>query len=157
MLRRIVIGQLCLFALLVVAPSSGRADDYPSRPIHLIVTSPAGSLVDVIGRLVAQGLSERLGQPIVVDNRPGAMTQLGTDVLVHADPDGYTLMIGPSELAILPFEKKGYPYDPTKDITPIALMKAWTDSDPAAAKRAFDAMMQMKKIDVAAIEAARRG
>ena len=127
MLRRIVIGRLCLFALLVFAPSYGRADDYPSRPIHLIVTSPAGSLVDVIGRLVAQGLSERLGQPIVVDNRPGAMTQLGTDVLVHADPDGYTLMIGPSELAILPFEKKGYPYDPTKDITPVALMTtSWT-------------------------------
>ena len=119
--------QLCLVALFVVAPSRGRADDYPSRPIHLIVTSPAGSLVDVIGRLVAQGLGERLGQPVVVDNRPGAMTQLGTDVLVHADPDGYTLMIGPSELAILPFEKKGYPYDPTKDITPIALMTtSWT-------------------------------
>ncbi|MFZ3226294.1 MAG: tripartite tricarboxylate transporter substrate binding protein [Xanthobacteraceae bacterium] len=127
MLRRIVVGQLCLFALLVFAPGHGRADDYPSRPIHLIVTSPAGSLVDVIGRLVAQGLSERLGQPIVVDNRPGAMTQLGTDVLVHADPDGYTLMIGPSELAILPFEKKGYPYDPTKDVTPVALMTtSWT-------------------------------
>ncbi|MGB6344695.1 MAG: tripartite tricarboxylate transporter substrate-binding protein, partial [Xanthobacteraceae bacterium] len=127
MLRRILIVQLCLVALFVVAPSRGRADDYPSRPIHLIVTSPAGSLVDVIGRLVAQGLGERLGQPVVVDNRPGAMTQLGTDVLVHADPDGYTLMIGPSELAILPFEKKGYPYDPTKDITPIALMTtSWT-------------------------------
>ena len=93
----------------------------------MIVTSPAGSLVDVIGRLVGQGLSERLGQPVVVDNRPGAMTQLGTEVLVHADPDGYTLMIGPAELTILPFEKKGYPYDPTKDITPIALMTtSWT-------------------------------
>ena len=75
------------------------ADDYPSRPIHLIITSPAGSLVDVIGRLYAEPWSERLGQPVVVDNRSGGMTQLGTDVLVHADPDGYTLMIGPSELA----------------------------------------------------------
>ena len=127
MLRRTVIGHLCLLALLVFSPRHGRADDYPSRPVHLIITSPAGSLIDVLGRLYAQELSARLGQPVVVDNRPGAMTQLGTDVLVHAEPDGYTLMIGPSELAIMPFEKKNYPYDPTKDITPIALITtSWT-------------------------------
>ena len=75
----------------------------------MIVTSPAGSLVDVIGRLVGQGLSERLGQPVVVDNRPGAMTQLGTDVLVHADPDGYTLMIGPAELTICRSRRRAIP------------------------------------------------
>lgn len=127
MLRRIVIGHLCLLALLVFAPGRGRAADYPSRPIHLIITSPAGSLIDVLGRLYAQEMSAKLGQPVVVDNRPGAMTQLGTDVLVHADPDGYTLMIGPSELAILPFEKKNYPFDPRRDITPVALITtSWT-------------------------------
>ena len=125
--RRRLIGCLCLAALLLAAPLCARAGDYPSRPIHLIVTSPAGSLVDVIGRLVAEGLSERLGQPVVVDNRPGAMSQLGTDVLLHADPDGYTLMIGPAELTMLPSLKKNYPYDPTRDIAPVALVTtSWT-------------------------------
>ena len=127
MLRRWSLAYFCLVAWLVLAPFCARADDYPSRPIHLIITTPAGSLIDVLGRLYAQEMSARLGQPVVVDNRPGAMTLLGTQDLVRADPDGYTLMIGPSELTILPFEKKNYPYDPTKDITPVALVTtSWT-------------------------------
>ena len=130
MKRRKAAGLLCVALAvlsLVVVPRAAVADDYPSRPIHLIITSPAGSLVDVIGRLVAEGLSSRLGQPVVVDNRPGGMTQLGTDLLVRADPDGYTLMIGPNELAMLPFLKKNYPYDPTRDIVPVALVTtSWT-------------------------------
>ncbi len=127
--RRKAIGLLCLAAALVLllAPRAAAADDYPTRPIHLIITTPAGSLVDVLGRLLAEGLGQRLGQPIVVDNRPGGMTQLGTDVLLHADPDGYTLMIGPSELTMLPFLKKNYPYDPTRDVVPVALVTtSWT-------------------------------
>jgi tripartite-type tricarboxylate transporter receptor subunit TctC len=114
-------------ALTLCAPHLARADDYPSRPIHLLVTSPAGSLVDVIGRVVAEGLNARLGQPVVVDNRPGGMTQLGTDVLVHAEPDGYTLMLGPNELTMLPFLKKAYPFDPTRDVVPVSLVTtSWT-------------------------------
>src|ERR1700685_3889098 len=123
----VIIGRLFLFALFILAPLRGYADDYPSRPIHLIVTSPAGSLVDVLGRLYAEDMSARLGQPIVVDNKAGAMTQVGTDVLTHADPDGYTLMIGPSELVMLPFLKKNYRYEPNKDYTPVALVtSSWT-------------------------------
>jgi len=127
--RRNTIGLLCAAAALMLlgGPRSACAEDYPSRPIHLIVTSPAGSLVDVLGRLYAGEMSARLGQPIVVDNRSGAMTQVGTDVLTHADADGYTLMIGPNELTMLPFLKKDYRYDPTRDITPVALItRSWT-------------------------------
>jgi tripartite-type tricarboxylate transporter receptor subunit TctC len=113
--------------IFVGAPHSAHGDDYPSRPIHLIVTSPPGSLVDVFGRLYAEEMSVRLGQPIVVDNRVGAMTQVGTEVLTRADPDGYTLMIGPSELVMLPFLKKNYPIDPVRDIKPVALIgTSWT-------------------------------
>jgi tripartite-type tricarboxylate transporter receptor subunit TctC len=127
MSRRIIIGQLLFAALLALAPLGARADDYPSRPIHLIVTSPAGSLVDVLGRLYAEAMSARLGQPVVIDNRSGGMTMLGTDVLSHADPDGYTLMLGPSELTMLPFLKKDYHYQAGKDYTPVALITtSWT-------------------------------
>jgi tripartite-type tricarboxylate transporter receptor subunit TctC len=127
--RTTAIRWLCVAAALIFigAPHLARSDEYPSRLIHLIVTSPAGSLVDVLGRLYAEEMSARLGQPIVVDNKAGAMTQVGTDVLTHADPDGYTLMIGPSELVMLPFLKKNYPFDPTRDIKPVALVTtSWT-------------------------------
>jgi len=113
--------------VLLLSSAPGRAQDYPTRPIRLIITTPAGSLVDVLGRLLAQDMSERLGQPIVIDNRPGAMTQIGADTLNRAPPDGYTLMIGTSEATMLPFLKKSYRYDPVKDFTPIALVaSSWT-------------------------------
>jgi tripartite-type tricarboxylate transporter receptor subunit TctC len=103
------------------------ADDYPARPIHLVVTTPAGSLVDVLGRMFADDLGQRLGQNLVVDNRPGGMTQIGVEALTHAASDGYTLMIGTSEMAMLPFLKKTYRYDPNKDFTPLALLAtSWT-------------------------------
>jgi len=127
--RRKAIALLCIAAalMLLLAPRSAAADDYPSRPIHLIITTPAGSLVDVLGRLFAEEIGSRIGQPIVVDNRPGAMTQVGTEALLRAVPDGYTLMMGTSELTMLPFLKKGYRYDPTRDIVPIALVTtSWT-------------------------------
>src|SRR5262249_57299213 len=104
---------------------SVRAQDYPARPIRLIITSPAGSLVDVLGRLIADELGTRLGQTVVIDNRPGAMTQVGSDALNRAPADG--LMIGTSEMSMLPALKKGYRYDPLKDFTPVALVAtSWT-------------------------------
>lgn len=124
---RAVLALLAVVVCAGFAPSRAHAETYPSRPIHLIITSPAGSLTDVLGRLYAQEMSTRLGQPVVVDNRPGAMTQVGTDYLTHAEPDGYTLMLGANELTMLPFEKKNYRYDPTRDITPVALITtSWT-------------------------------
>src|SRR5262249_39530364 len=116
-----------LLASLLFVPAAARAQDYPARPIRLIITSPAGSLVDVLGRLLADDLGTRLGQSIVVDNRSGAMTQVGSEALSRSAADGYTLMIGTSELTMLPFLKKGYRYDPLKDLTPIALFaSSWT-------------------------------
>jgi tripartite-type tricarboxylate transporter receptor subunit TctC len=122
------LGSLGLAVVSLLFMSAlGGAQDYPSRPIRLIITTPAGSLVDVLGRLVAEDLGPRLGQTIVVDNRPGAMTQVGSDALSRAPADGYTLMIGTSELTMLPFLKKGYRYDPLKDFTPVALVAtSWT-------------------------------
>jgi tripartite-type tricarboxylate transporter receptor subunit TctC len=122
------LGCLLLAAAsFLLVPGSAPAQDYPSRPIRLIITSPAGSLVDVLGRLIADELGTRLGQTIVVDNRPGAMTQVGADAINRAPADGYTLMIGTSEMTMLPALRKGYRYDPLKDFTPIALVAtSWT-------------------------------
>ena len=69
-----------------------RADTYPSRPVHIVVGFAAGGATDVVARLIGQWLSERLGQPFIIDNRPGATTNIAAEMVVHSPPDGYTLM-----------------------------------------------------------------
>jgi tripartite-type tricarboxylate transporter receptor subunit TctC len=105
------------------APSSAQAQDYPTRQITLIAPWPAGGAVDALCRTLAPGLTERLGKPVVVENRPGAGSVIGTAAGAKAAPDGYTLVMGGSgSLAIGATLYKSIPYDPTKDFAPIALI-----------------------------------
>src|ERR1700675_4694353 len=71
---------------------TARAENYPTRPVHLILGYAPGNAPDIVGRLMGQWLSERLGQPCVIDNRPGAGSNIGTELVVRAPPDGYTLL-----------------------------------------------------------------
>ncbi len=87
-------------AALPVTPRLARAESYPSRPVKLIVTVPAGGSPDIIGRLIAQWLSDRLGQAFVVENKPGASTNIGTELALKAAPDGGTLLLAMSSNAI---------------------------------------------------------
>src|SRR5262245_12776718 len=92
------------------------AQRYPTRQITLIAPWPAGGAVDAVCRILAPSLSDRLGKPIVVENRPGAGSVIGTAAGAKAAPDGYTLVMGGSgSLAIGPMLYKSVPYDPTKD------------------------------------------
>src|SRR3954453_5317575 len=121
------IGALLLAAALSAFPVAAAAQDYPSRPIKLLIHTPAGSLVDVLGRLIGQELSDRLGQSLIIDNRVGGATMIAVEQLKNSPPDGYTLMINTSEATMLPFLKKSYRTDPIKDFTPIALVvTSWT-------------------------------
>jgi tripartite-type tricarboxylate transporter receptor subunit TctC len=81
-------------AVLPTISRIARAQAYPSRPVHIILGFPPGGSSDVIGRLMAQWLSERLGQPFVFENRPGAGSNIGTELVARASPDGYTLPVG---------------------------------------------------------------
>src|SRR5262245_27803361 len=87
-------------AALPAASRFAWAQTYPTRPVRLIVTTAAGGSPDIIARLIGQWLSERLGQPFVIENRPGAGTNLGTEIGVRAPPDGYTLLMALSANAI---------------------------------------------------------
>jgi tripartite-type tricarboxylate transporter receptor subunit TctC len=80
-------------AALPALPRIASADTYPSRPVHMIVGFPASNASDIIARLIAQSLSDRLGQQFVVENRPGAGSNIGTEMVVRAAPDGYTLLL----------------------------------------------------------------
>lgn len=107
-------------AALISAPRIARPETYPSRPVRVIVALPAGSGTDVLARIMAQWLSERLGQSVVVDNRPGAGANIGTEVAAKAAPDGYTLLFTLLANAINQTLYTGLPFDFVRDIAPIA-------------------------------------
>jgi tripartite-type tricarboxylate transporter receptor subunit TctC len=115
-IRALVSVALACFAL------AAQAQDYPVRPVRVVVPFSAGGPNDIIARLVAQKLSEALGQQFVVDNRPGAGGNLGTDSVAKAPPDGYTLLsAGPGSLIMNPLLNK-VPYDTARDFAPVSLM-----------------------------------
>jgi len=106
-----------------LCPAAALAQAYPSKPIRIIVPFPAGGGVDYIARLVGKGLSERLGQQVVIDNRPGANAILGLEVLKTSAPDGYTIAAASAgPLAVNPFIYSKLPHDTLKDFTQIANM-----------------------------------
>ncbi|MGH8662602.1 MAG: Bug family tripartite tricarboxylate transporter substrate binding protein [Burkholderiales bacterium] len=124
MKRITFVNMLALtFAALGLFPALAPAQAYPTRPIRIIVPFPAGGGVDYIGRIVGKGLSERLGQQVLVDNRPGANAILGLEALKASPPDGYTIAAASAgPLAVNPFIYSKLPHDTLKDFTQIANM-----------------------------------
>lgn len=114
-----VAGGLAWAATTAVSPALAQSD-YPNRPVRLVVGFPPGGTTDVMGRLVAQRLSEKLKHQFVVDNRPGASGMIGSDMVAKAPPDGYTLLFASSTIATFQALYAKVPFDPFKDIDPIA-------------------------------------
>jgi tripartite-type tricarboxylate transporter receptor subunit TctC len=118
---------VCLAAaatfLLAAAAPSARADDYPTHPITLVVPYTPGGSTEILARIVAQKLGERLGKPVVVENKPGAGTVIGTTAVAQTDPDGYALLMAtPTPLAINVAVHKSLPYDPVADFVPLVMV-----------------------------------
>jgi tripartite-type tricarboxylate transporter receptor subunit TctC len=110
-------------ALSATLPAAGWAQNYPSKPIRLLVPFGAGSTSDVIARLIGQGISADLGQPVIVDNRPGAGGTIGAAEAARAAPDGHLLVLGTvASHAIAPYMMQGVKYDPVKDFQPITVV-----------------------------------
>src|SRR5690242_7493177 len=116
-MKRFLVALACIVPLVVCAEA------YPSKPIRFIVPYPPGGNTDIVGRTFAQKLSERLGQPVVVDNRGGAAGAIGMAVAAKAPNDGYTLVIGDlGSLVIATFANPQLPYHPQNDFVPISLV-----------------------------------
>jgi tripartite-type tricarboxylate transporter receptor subunit TctC len=119
-MRRLI--SLPLLAITLALAPALQAQQYPSKPIRIIIPFPAGDTLDTMSRLIAPKIMERLGQNVVVDNRPGAAGQLGLDLAARAAPDGYTVVGGQGgNLVVQPHTYKKLPYDPLRDFAPVAL------------------------------------
>ena len=107
-------------AAVAALPRTALAETYPSRPVRIVVGLPAGNSPDIVSRLISQMLSERLGQPFVVENRPGANTNIATELVVRAPPDGYTLLFLVAGNTINTSVYKNLNYNFDRDIAPVA-------------------------------------
>ena len=116
---RALIAALACCSLL---PAIALAQGFPSKPVRFIVPFAPGGQSDVVARTVGQKLSERWGQPVVIENKPGAATTLGADFVAKAPADGYTILLAPAPFVITQYAYPKLPYDSRKDFTPVTLL-----------------------------------
>jgi tripartite-type tricarboxylate transporter receptor subunit TctC len=116
------LSAIFLIAATIFAAAGASAQDYPARPVH-IITGGVGTFHDIVTRQLAQRLSERWGQPVVVENQPAAALTIGTGAVARAAPDGYTLVVSDrSALAVAPYLYKNLPYEVARDLAPVTLV-----------------------------------
>jgi tripartite-type tricarboxylate transporter receptor subunit TctC len=113
--------MLLAFGLIATTTSTHAQEPYPSRPVRIIVAIPAGSGTDIAARLIADGLTKRLGRQVIVENRPGAGTIIGNDAVAKSKPDGYTLLMNGAAFTIAPAFYRKLPYDAVNDFAPITV------------------------------------
>jgi tripartite-type tricarboxylate transporter receptor subunit TctC len=139
-----------LLGALLAAAGAHAQQKYPSRPVRVVVPVAAGGAVDLVSRLVAERLSSALGQQVVVDNRPGAASIIGLEMVARANPDGYTLIATSDTMALLPSMHSKLPFDPETSFSPIVLMTtqplvlAVSASVPAAGFKEFVALSKAR-------------
>ena len=114
--------QIGLVLLTALTVSASLAQSYPSRPVRVIIPFPPGGTLDAVGRMLAQKLSEQMGQPFVIENKPGGNGIIGADLVAKAPADGYTLLFNASTFTSAPMTMKQVPYSVEKDFAPIALV-----------------------------------
>jgi tripartite-type tricarboxylate transporter receptor subunit TctC len=141
--------SLCVLALLAATPvAAQQAGVYPNRAIRFILPFPAGGGTDIVGRVLAQRLSEELGQPVIPDNRAGAGGNLGAEIVAKAAPDGYTIVMCTVGLAVSPTLYKKLNYDAQKDLAPIGLVAATPNTfavHPSTPARSIKDMLALAK------------
>lgn len=121
MLRRNVIAAALVLGCCSLNTNGFAAETWPARPVRMVNPFTPGGGVDIVGRAIAQQLTELWGQPVIVDNRPGAGTTIGMEIVAHAPPDGYTLLVNNGSVATAPALYPNLSYSVVKDLAPISL------------------------------------
>lgn len=119
---RTYVAKLALAIAALLIAGAAAADNYPNKPIRIIVPFPPGGALDIIARSVGRRMSEQMNNPVVVENRPGANGNLGTDLVAKAPADGYTLLLAANGLATSPTLYKDLPYNTLRDLAPVAFV-----------------------------------
>ena len=138
-------------SLLAIVAGAAHAQIWPTKPITLVVTYPAGGGADTMARLIAPKLGEALGQPVIIENKPGASGQIGASAVAKAAPDGYTLMLDASSFAVNPALFPRLPYDSDKAFRPVGVIALFPNvllvnpSVPAASVKELVALAKAKK------------
>src|SRR5712691_309065 len=125
-MRRLGLALALLLSAFGLHAGDARAQNYPNKPVRLIVPFAAGGAVDVLARLLGAKLSESIGQPVLVENRPGVGGNLGADAVAKSPADGTTILQTPNGQAITPALYRNLPFDPVKDFTPVTQLVAST-------------------------------
>jgi tripartite-type tricarboxylate transporter receptor subunit TctC len=125
--RKITVLFVCV-ALAAAGAQAAQAQDYPARPVRVVIAFPPGGPTDFVGRLVTDKMSAELGQRVYIENKPGAAGTVGADNIAKADPDGYSLFLTTSgAVAVAPHIMASVPYDPLRDFAPVALVTKVTE------------------------------
>src|SRR5277367_4424631 len=115
-----VAGALVLLAIVACAPAGARADEFPARPIRIIVTTSAGGITDVAARILGQHIAEKTGQSVIIDDRPGASGNIAMEAVAKANPDGYTLgFANTGNIVVNPILYRHMAFDPLTDLIPV--------------------------------------
>ena len=150
-----------LGALLAASPLLVQAQPaWPSKPIRAIVPFAAGANTDVVARIVLEQVSKQLGQPIIIENKPGAGTTIGTSVVAHAEPDGYTILVNSNSLTVTPATYKKLPYDPVKDLSgviPLGSVPMVLVVAPSKGVRTLPELVKMAKANPGSVNFASAG
>jgi tripartite-type tricarboxylate transporter receptor subunit TctC len=160
--RRLAVfaGAAAIAAFGFSSVASHAQNDFPNRPVRLVNPYAPGGSVDLVGRAVAAGVSEIWGQQVIVDNRPGAGTQIGTEIVVRADPDGYTMLCNSSAIAIMPSMYKNLRFDTVRDLYPIvevAASQQFLAVHPGVAAKSVKELIALAKAQPGQITAAVSG
>ena len=145
------------FLTLIVAPSMARAQAWPAKPIRIVVPAGPGGITDIVARIAGARLSERVGQPVVIDNKSGASGIIGTEVVARAAPDGYTLLMVYPSHPVNPALKQQLPYDTIKDfvgvttLTTVSLVMLVPPSSPAKTVAELIALSRKERLTFASV------
>jgi tripartite-type tricarboxylate transporter receptor subunit TctC len=118
---RLTLHSMCLALVALLMASTAHAQSYPAKPIRMVVPVPPGGIVDVVGRLLGQKMTEHGGQNVLIDNRPGGLTNVGSEFVARSAGDGYTLLLQSLPMVINPMVLGKMPYDYEKDLAPVSL------------------------------------